>query len=91
MLTVATSGNGVGGYVVIVVVIVDVIVVVIVAVIVVVVVMLEMMTTGGVPLTISCKHMLTMSAAGNDGTMLASCLPASESQDGAGTHVRKSN
>ena len=87
MLTVATSGNGVGGYVVI----VDVIVVVIVAVLVVVVVMLEMMTTGGVPLTISCKHMLTMSAAGNDGTMLACCLPASESQDGAGTHVRKSN
>ena len=83
MLTVATSGNGVGGYVVI--------VVVIVAVIVVVVVMLEMMTTRGVPLTISCKHMLTMSAAGNDGTMLACCLPASESQDGAGTHVRKSN
>ena len=75
MLTVSSSGNGFGGYVAI------------VAVVVVVVVM----TTGGVPLTISCKHMLTMSAAGNDGTMLASCLPASESQDGAGTHVRKSN
>ena len=79
MLTVSSSGNGFGVYVAI------------VAVVVVVVVMLEMMTTGGVPLTISCKHMLTMSAAGNDGTMLASCLPASESQDGAGTHVRKSN
>ena len=82
MLTVSTSGNGVGGYVAIVAVFV---------VVVVVVVMVEMMTTGGVPLTISCKHMLTMSAAGNDGAMLASCLPASDSQDGAGTHVRKSN
>ena len=75
MLTVSTSGNGFGVYVAI------------VAVVVVVVVM----TTGGVPLTISCKHMLTMSAVGNDGAMLACCLPASESQDGAGTHVRKSN
>ena len=79
MLTVSSSGNGFGVYVAI------------VAVIVVVVVMLEMMATGGVPLTISCKHMLTMSAAGNDGAWLACCLPASESQDGAGTHVRKSN
>ena len=66
MLTVATSGNGVGGY--------AVIVTVSVAVVFGVVVMVEMMTTGGVPLTISCKHMLTMSAAGNDACLLPPCL-----------------